>query len=399
MGSLTVPQQLKLRMLAQGMTITDRARSWLTEATNGRRLSSADYASTSGLILKLDDDVWVNAPVADHNSNFVADDGAVLDLRDGAPSVRFGSLESPAAYALQPAFHSKGATSPALDVVVTHGDRARLSPLQSCSMTCTFCNIPYDMPISAYRLEPIEHCLEALRVALEDPIQPAWHILISGGTPKPKDIGNHQELYLRVLKTFPEVPVDIMMVPIPGILDLPALGAAGLNELSINLEVYDRRCQQAVARQKYNRGRDSYLDFIESAAEQLGPGRVRSMLLVGLEPTESTLEGVEAIARRGGVPVLSPFRPDPVTPLARMRPPSYEELLDVLTRSEEIVAKHGTLLGPTCPPCSHNTLSFAGGKDGHVRYIHEHPAMLETGVSHHASGLTAASTADEPARS
>jgi 2-iminoacetate synthase ThiH len=263
-----------------------------------------------------------------------------------------------------------------MDVVVTHGDRARLSPLNSCSMKCVFCNIPYDHPLSTYQLEPIDQCLAALRLAVKDHRQPARHILISGGTPKPKDVPNHQELYRRVIESFPDVPVDIMMVPIPGILNLSELDRIGLGELSINLEVYDQRRQQSVARQKYNWGRSYYLDFIERAAEELGAGRVRSMLLVGLEPIESTLQGVEAIARRGGVPVLSPFRPDPVTPLRDTKPPTYGELLRVLALSEEIVAKHATFLGPACPPCTHNTLNFGCAIDGQVQYQHPHPRML-----------------------
>ncbi len=54
-------------------------------------------------------------------------------------------------------------------------------------------------------------------------------------------------------------------------------------------------------RHKYNQGLAFYLDYIEQAAAALGPGRVRSMLMVGLEPMEMTLAGVAAIAERGGV--------------------------------------------------------------------------------------------------
>lgn len=375
MYELTAPQQLKIRMLASGLSVTSAARAWIIEAANGAGLSSADYASTSGPILKLDDDVWVNAPVQDHNA-FAAQATTVLDREGDHLVVHDGRLASPAWYCLQPQFHEPGHGRELMDLVVTHGDRARLSPLHSCSMTCTFCNIPYDDPLTTYQLKSIDTCIEALRVAVDDPIQPAHHILVSGGTPKPKDVGHYQELYRRVIEAFPGTPVDIMMVPIPGILDVPTLKAVGLNDLSINLEVYDRVRQQEVARQKYNWGRDYYLDFIEQAADVLGPGHVRSMLLVGLEPAESTLEGVAAIAQRGGVPVLSPFRPDPATPLGNMQPPGFDQLVDVLLRSQEIVAKYGTFLGPSCPPCSHNTLNFATGPDGKVTYQYQHPAML-----------------------
>lgn len=356
---LTPAQQLKMRVLADGLSITGAVRSFIAEAQPGMGLSSADYASTNGVILKLEDDVWVNAPTVDHNPNFAGGSQVVLDLVDGALVMHGHGLESAASYCLQPQFHhGRSGSDGLMEKVVSHGDRARLSPLKSCAMTCTFCNIPYDAPLATYRLEPIDECIEALRVAVDDPVQPAQHILISGGTPKPKDIGNHQELYRRAIEAFPDTPVDIMMVPVPGILDLPELKRVGVGELSINLEVFDPVLQRQVARQKFNWGRDYYLDFIEKATEVLGFGRVRSMLMVGLEPVESTLAGVRAIAERGGVPVLSPFRPDPATPLGDMRPSTFEEMLLVLERAEEIVSRYDLELGPSCPPCSHNTINF-----------------------------------------
>ena len=104
---------------------------------------------------------------------------------------------------------------------------------------------------------------------------------------------------------------------------------------------------------------------------------MRSMFIVGLEPVESTLDGVRAMAQAGGVPVLSPFRPDPATPLGGMRPPGYEDMRTVYLRAAEIAYDEGAQLGPACPPCTHNTLSFGGNIDGDSFYPHAHPAMLE----------------------
>lgn len=376
MGDFTQAQELKFQLLAEGLTLSDGARRWLADVTHGKSLTPADYASTSGLILELDDDVWVNAPIVDHNPNFVAEPTAVLDVDGGALVMRSGPLVSGVRYWPQPDYHGTGNDhGPLNNYVVTHGDRARLSPIRGCAMTCTFCNIPYDDPINVYTLKSIPACVEAVRSALDDGAQPAHHLLISGGTPKPKDVGFHRELYRTILTTFPELPVDIMMAPVTGVLDVPELARLGVNELSINLEVYDRGRARDVARSKYNQGLEHYLGAIEDAAAILGPGRVRSMLLVGLEPAESTLEGVAAIAERGGLPVLSPFRPDPVTPLRDVRPPDADELREVLLRATEIVADLGTILGPDCPPCSHNTLNFAVGRKGTVDYRHPRPAM------------------------
>lgn len=372
--TLSAAQRLKFQLLAEGIEVSPAARVALREATSEDDLTPADYASTSGLILRLDDDVWVNAPINDYNPNFVAGSRFILDHGADGFWVHGAGLASQAAFWPPPSYHGRTERfGPLNNFVVTHGDRARLSPVRGCVMTCTFCNIPYDDPLDVYRPKPVEALLDAARVAISDPRQPAHHMLISGGTPKRPDFGFMQEVYRRVLTEFPQTPVDIMMVPLPGLFDLPLLDKLGLNEISVNIEVFSEAHAKEVMRHKYNQGLDFYLDFIEHAAEVLGPGRVRSMLMVGLEPMEMTLAGVAAIAERGGVPVLSPFRPDPVTPLRDRKPSGAADLEETYLRAVDIAAGHGAVLGPDCPPCTHNTLSFVSPGSA---YRHPRPVMV-----------------------
>lgn len=375
-ASLTQAQRLKFGVLGEGLTVTDRARRMLADLTGGGSLSSADYASTSGMILELDDDTWVNAPINDYNPNFVQDSQYCLDYSDSFV-VQGAGLASAASIWRQPAFHGmQGLHGKFNNLVVTHADRARLSPLRSCAMKCQFCNIPFDDPLQLYRFKPREAAIHAVRTAIDDPIQPARHLLISGGTPKPKDAGQLGQLYLDVIGTFPDLPVDIMNVPIRGLFDWSALDQAGsFREVSINLEIFDRDIAQTIMPHKYHRGMPFYLDEIETAAEALGVGRVRSMLIVGLESLESTLKGVRAIIERGGIPVLSPFRPDPGTPLEDARPPTANELLEAFLRAEELAAEMGGELGPGCTPCTHNTLTLAGRHGTAAAYPHGRPVV------------------------
>ena len=141
-------------------------------------------------------------------------------------------------------------------------------------MVCTFCNIPYDDPISVYQLKPIEALVAAARTALADPWQPAHHLLISGGTPKPKDVGFLRDVYRAVLEALPDVNVDIMMVPAEGLLDPVWLSRIGVNELSVNIEIYNRSIARRIMRRKADQGLDRYLRFLEEAASAMGTGRV-----------------------------------------------------------------------------------------------------------------------------
>lgn len=360
MSDLTEPQRLKLEVLARGAVVSQAARDALHGLTHENRVSPADFASTSGIIARLDGVEWVNIPIEDHNPNFVASSPYVFDHRDGF-FLHGEGMAAEAEFWPLPDYHGRLGSNgrPLNNYVFTHGDRVRLSPTIGCAMECIFCNIPYD---DAYAgVKPVEAMLEAIRIAVDDPRQPARHMLISGGTPGPPHVATLREVYYEVLKEFGYLGVDVMMVPVEGLFDLPKLDELGVHELSINLELWDEKLASTVMRHKHRQGRQHYLDFLETAAETLGGSRVRSMLMVGIEPLESTLEAVEAIATRGCVPVLSPFRPDPVTPMAAAAPPSAEDLRVAYERASEIAARHDVVLGPTCDPCTHNTLAFATG--------------------------------------
>ena len=64
-------EHLKFRLLSQGLIVTSEAQDYIDAANGLRPMTPADYASTSGLILELEDDVWVNAPIELYNPNFV----------------------------------------------------------------------------------------------------------------------------------------------------------------------------------------------------------------------------------------------------------------------------------------------------------------------------------------
>ena len=95
--------------------------------------------------------------------------------------------------------------------------------------------------------------------------------------------------------------------------------------------------------------------------------------MVGIEPMEATLQAVEELAMRGCEPVLSPFRPDPATPLRDESPPSATFLEEIYVRSVEIVERHNAKLGPRCIPCMHNTLTFPD-ESGYYYWSQKSPA-------------------------
>jgi len=349
---------LKIELMAKGMTVSESARRAI-EGDKKRPLTLADYASTSGISLELPERIWANAPIQDFNPNFVGEGTQhILDFRDGVFYVRNGQLEVEAKPVPVPEYHDKANSKGEkyTNFSITHTDRVRASPLEGCSNNCKFCDMPlkYD-----YRTKTPEDIVDSIGVALDDVILPARHIMLSGGTPKPEDYDYLNGVYDAVAQSFPGISFDVMMTPIPDLLDLRRLRGVGINGLSINMELYNEDIAREIMPGKHEISRQGYLDFIKQAVDVFGIGKVRSLLMLGLEPLEDTLKGVEELAVRGCDPVLSPFRPDPSTPLADKLPPTIEFMAEAYERARDIVSKHnGVVMGPRCIPCHHNTLTF-----------------------------------------
>lgn len=345
----------KIGLFANGVNISSSARDVLG-LRGTRPLTLAEYASTSGVSLELEENIWVNAPIKDFNPNFVGNSPYTLDFKNDffliSPLGEIKVRPIPV-----PNFHDKinARGQRWTDFAVTHTDRVRISPIAGCVNSCQFC----DMPQMTYRKKDVGDLVESVHVALDDLVLPARHILISGGTPRLEDFVYEREIYRRVAEEFDGREVDVMMSPIFGLIDLNELKRQGVSAVYFNLEVYNETLARKLMKGKSHIGREDYFKYLEKAREVFGEGNSRSLLMVGLESMDETLNGVEAIAQRGVDPILSPFRPSPKTPLSDVRPPIEEFMIELYERARDVVIKYtGAKLGPRCIPCMHNTLTF-----------------------------------------
>jgi uncharacterized radical SAM superfamily protein len=354
---LTLAQQLKISCLSRGIRITREAENQLSEGGKVP-LSIHEYATTGGITLKLEGDIYVNAPFDEWYCDNPEATLAV-DKTTGGYVVYFRGEVFPAHVLPLPGYLEVRDSHGRLvrESVMSHADRARLSPISGCSFSCKFCDSSIR---SKYTPKPVDQLLEALVVALRDIRLPVKHVLISGGTPKPRDYDYFDEVCEKVIRST-DLPVDVMMWPRPDNI-IERLTEWGIHGYALNLEIYNEEIARQLVPQKRRYGISLYARAIERALQLTGgKGRVRSLILVGLEPEEQTLAGVEFLASLGCDPVLSPFRPAPGTPLQNMRPPSPELLERVYLESLDIVARYGVKLGPRCIPCQHNTLTFPDG--------------------------------------
>lgn len=373
-------RELKMRLFSNGMDVDGEAREALT-GQGERPMTLAEYATTSGVILRLEGNVYVNAPILE---DFTED--ATLELTYDGDGFRL--VDKKASYPADPVpvpeyvFHETDDGYPYRDLGIVHTDRIRISPVAGCSYRCKFCDLPYQLD---YRTKEVDHLVEVVEAAADDPVLPAHHVTVSGGTPKT----DHEDYLDECVTTVAEDvdhPVDVMMCPRPEPGYLREYRAAGVDGLFLNMELWGQDRSEDLMPQKAHLMKPHFLDSVETAVEIFGAPKVRSLVILGLEPLEDTLDGVEALASRGVVPVLSPFRPSPDTPLADHPPPDVATMREAYRRTLDVCEDHGLKPGPPCIPCHHNTLTFPDGSSYYVAHGDESSGPRRWGPE--AGGIT-----------
>src|SRR5512146_1332333 len=97
-----------------------------------------------------------------------------------------------------------------------------------------------------------------------------------------------------------------VLSPRESLREIDALRDAGWESVAFNLEVWDERLWPGFVPGKAAlMPRDRWLAALEHAVAVFGRGRVASVLVAGLEPKRSYLEGIAWLATRGihGVPI------------------------------------------------------------------------------------------------
>lgn len=357
--------ELKIRLMQLGAVFTDNAKAHMCKNKFGQ-IVFHDYATTGGVVVELAGQVYVNVPAKHENTPFCIDYAQqqfVLTVNGQVLEVTVNIMPVPQ-FALNNVLLENDI--PVRDLVMTHAHRLRISPIHGCSYHCQFCTCNRQKYVEISR----EYLDQAVQIALADSNTSPEHILISGGTPEAEEKTYQylNEVYKYFPEKYPDYEFDVMLSPrglhagegsaqdYEEFLDY-LHNTCNIQTLSVNLELYHDGLRKKYIPEKWNIGINSYRDFIRQAVDMFGRGKIRSSLIVGLEEMEDTLRGVEELCSWGCIPVLSAFVPDKGTDMASYPQPAVEFLTEVVSRSAEIAEKYGTVLGPLCRPCTHNSLT------------------------------------------
>lgn len=173
--------------------------------------------------------------------------------------------------------------------------------------------------------------------------------VFAGGSPPPPDRGAKVHArYLKPLKeTFPDNWLRLTIAPPEEEKYIDMLFEAGADLVGFNYEIYDpalfaKLCPGKVKDiEKGVPGHAHYDRMINYMVRTFGKGHASANLLAGLEPAQSTVNGIAHLASLGVIPTIFVFVPLKGTALADQRPPSIRELIYIYSNLKKITERFG----------------------------------------------------------
>lgn len=351
---------LKVALLTQGVVISENAKKYLEEKEGGLRPATND-----AIDLKVAGAMVVNCPISikfSEFSPFTLD--VVADNNDTFKSVLlyYGEYLCDVGYFAndkrQEKVTSRGVKYSKVAYLST--DRLRVHLTNNClfkkaGVGCAFCNMERDDE----RIT-IDDVLEVVEDYQNN--RAVKHYLV-GGQSEDADIASDKLVEtIRAIRSIDRNQhhhIYAMILPCDE-KTIDRMQAAGLNELAFNIEIYDEELAKKYMPGKSAFKRSEYMAALKKAASRQQLGETRSMLLVGLEPIESTMKCITELAQNKIQPLLSIIRPLPNTPLEHIVPPSMAKICDIYHNATCICknADEKLKLGPECIFCQNNTLSL-----------------------------------------
>jgi hypothetical protein len=298
------PGQLKIELALLGVRVDPGARAQL-----GMTDRSAADGQPAEIELVLPEDVWVNVPIGE---DIAADSPYILSERDHDLVLEKDGARIEVRTVPTPEFY-KATTSrgtPMWKVARVYGSFLVINPEGACGHSvrgeaCAFCLGRPTVPPAISFTASVDEVTEVVRAAFAEGV--AEFVYFNLGYTGTDDAGIvFLEPYVRAVKRNFDTVVALQLHPPAQDGWIDRTYAIGVDALNYSLEVHD---PEILAREFPGRarhiGRARYHEALRYAATIFPRGTVWSELVVGLEPTESTLRGIDTLTALGVVPVLS----------------------------------------------------------------------------------------------
>lgn len=185
------------------------------------------------------------------------------------------------------------------------------------------------------------------------------HFLIGGGSGSATQESQNIIAIAKHIRKQTTKSIYAMCLPPKDISVLYDYKKAGIDEIGFNIELFDREIAEDLMPGKGKIPLSQYENaFREAVRIWNANGKVRSMMILGLEPLESFYSGVEWLCSLGVMPIISIFRPMRNMYMKDALPICNEKIKIVYDNLLEITPKYNLKPGPSCIYCQNNTLSM-----------------------------------------
>jgi hypothetical protein len=263
------------------------------------------------LDLLLPDDVRVCVPIATEDAPLLVAEGKRLFVvpRNGGERVEVRSTALPRFASRQTV---RGV--PMRRVATVLGDHLLVHPGAVCGFSvhgapCRFCLEGARGPTERATMPTVADVIEVVRAAFEEGVASLVYV---NGSPFEAEDGGMSFLapYVEAIRKHFDTLVAVQVHPPKALSWIDRTYAMGVDAISFNLEIFDPELlnRHCIGRARYI-GRERYLEALARAAEVFPSGTVWSDLVVGIEPVESTIEGIDTLTAMGVLPIVGMRRP------------------------------------------------------------------------------------------
>lgn len=345
--------ETKISLLNQGVRLSEKAR------THIERIGRIKNAVFSAVDLIIYDNLHINCPRHIKFSSFspweiVLNQDNILCLQYYGTNISEVTLDLEDVHASQTTVSG----IPYSRICFWATDRLRVHHTLGCCLKnvgkgCKFCEIT-----PTRETIPIQEILDTVDFYLEN-ANSFRHFLIGGGS-EPRSIEYKNILTItNHIRRKSSKPIYLMSLPPENLSVLEDYYTAGITEIGFNVELFEPNVAANYMPGKGEITRKSYFEALERATDYWGKtGKVRSLIILGLESEDTLLSGILQLCETGVMPILSVFRPIPGTETENIVPPSNHYLRNIYIKATDICQKYNLHLGPDCPACQNNTLSL-----------------------------------------
>lgn len=214
-------------------------------------------------------------------------------------------------------------------------------------LQCKFCSLaPTRKVLGKWNATTIlpEMAAEVARIAFKLDKERILYINHCSGSHKNNDLGIVLQIQIleAIKKAVPEsVRQHMLTMPPNSPSYIKKLKSAGLQTLNFAIEVFNPDLFKVICpgKNKYY-GYENFLAIYDKAVDIMGRGNMYANFVAGMEPIECMAKGFEYFGKRGIVPSVNIFHPDPQSIYAKKQPPSLNYAFETAKLQTWIYSKY-----------------------------------------------------------